>query len=274
MKVAVIQLASGPVVESNLQEVKRLARECALAGAGLVVLPENFACMGNQETDKLAIAESHGDGPIQNFVSELASELNLWIVAGTVPIKSQDPQRVYASCLVYDATGKPVVRYDKAHLFDVRLTESGETYLESETIAAGHELAWFDSPFGRVGLAVCYDLRFPEMFRNMVNQGVEIFVIPSAFTATTGRAHWEILLRARAVENLSYIMASNQGGYHVSGRETYGNSMIVNPWGEIQSRMNAGSGFVVAELDRQRLATLRETFPVLKHQRFQCGKSE
>lgn len=270
-KVAAIQLASGPNLQGNLNEVARIIQECVKAGAQLVVLPENFAFMGNQETDKLAIAESPGEGPIQRFLAGQAAEHGVWIIGGTIPMIAGDHQHVFASCLVYDSQGEMVSRYDKCHLFDVRLTEPNEIYLESETVAAGDSAVWFDSPFGRIGLAVCYDLRFPELFRQLMENQVEIIAIPSAFTATTGKAHWEVLLRARAIENLCYVIAPNQGGFHVNGRETYGSSMIVNPWGEVLQRLASGAGFVLAEIDRENQSTLRSTFPVLQHQRFRCA---
>jgi len=266
--VAAIQLASGPNLQGNLNEVARLVRESALAGARLVVLPENFALMGMKETDKLGIAESPSEGPIQQFIAQLAKQYGLWIIAGTIPMLAGDSQHVFASCLVFDSQGAVVTRYDKCHLFDVRLAESNETYLESETVAAGDQPVWFDSPFGRIGLGICYDLRFPEMFRALMAHKVEIIVLPSAFTATTGKAHWEVLLRARAIENLCYVIAANQGGYHVNGRETHGDSMIVNPWGEIQARLSHGAGFVLANIDLDKLGMLRQSFPVLEHQRF------
>lgn len=271
MKAAVIQLASGPKVEGNLEETRRLIQASVESGAQMVVLPENFAFMGNEETDKLAIAEPPDQGPIQRFISQMAREHAVWIIAGTIPVRTASRDRVYARCLVYDDRGEKVTHYDKVHLFDVRLTESNETYLESQTITAGKAPVWFDSPFGRIGLAVCYDLRFPEMFRALISHNIDILAIPSAFTATTGKAHWDVLLRARAIENLAYVLAANQGGFHVSGRETYGNSMIINPWGEILARLTSGSGWVVAELDRTKQSNLRESFPVLEHQRFYCG---
>ena len=271
--VAAIQLASGPNLQGNLNQVARLLGEAARAGAQLIVLPENFAFMGNHETDKLAIAESPGEGVIQQFLAKQAREHGVWIIGGTMPMVANDNNHVYATCLVYDAQGEMVCRYDKCHLFDVRLTESNETYLESQTVAAGNTAVWFDSPFGRIGLAICYDLRFPELFRILMQHQVEILAIPSAFTATTGKAHWEVLLRARAIENLSYVIAPNQGGFHVNGRETFGDSMIVNPWGEVQQRLASGAGFVIAEIDRDKQATLRSTFPVLEHQRFRCAST-
>ena len=269
--VAAIQLASGPNLQGNLNEVARLIEESVMAGAKLIVLPENFAFMGDKETDKLAIAESPGEGAIQQFLASQARAHGIWVIGGTIPLIAHDSQHVFASCLVYDSQGNLVTRYDKCHLFDVRLTEANETYLESETVAAGDSTVWFDSPFGRIGLAVCYDLRFPEMFRQLMEAQIEILAIPSAFTATTGKAHWEVLLRARAIENLCYLIAADQGGFHVNGRATYGHSMIVNPWGEVLQHLVTGSGFVLAEIDRENQSTLRATFPVLQHQRFRCA---
>lgn len=268
--IAAIQLASGPNLQGNLNEVARLIKESVLAGARLIVLPENFAFMGMKETDILQIAESPGEGPVQNFLVQQAKQYGVWIIAGTIPMMASDSQHVFASCLVFDSQGEQVSRYDKCHLFDVRLSESNENYLESATVEAGVSPVWFDSPFGRVGLGICYDLRFPEMFRAIMAHNVNIIALPSAFTATTGKAHWEILLRARAVENLCYVIAANQGGYHVNGRETYGDSMIINPWGEIQSRLSHGAGFVLASVDLDTQASLRQSFPVLEHQRFHC----
>jgi nitrilase len=222
--------------------------------------------MGMDERDKLSIAEKPGEGPIQNFLAEQSHHHKIWIVGGTVPLQA-DNNHVSSACLVFDDQGELKARYDKIHLFDVELRDSNESYNESETVKAGDETAWFDSPFGRVGLAICYDLRFPELFRQLVEQGVEIFAIPSAFTATTGRAHWETLIRARAIENHCYVVAANQGGYHVNGRETYGDSMIVDPWGNIMDRLQHGSGVVIADSDREKLASIRENFPSLKHRR-------
>ncbi len=267
VKVAAIQMASGPQVGANLIEAERLAREAAEDGAQLIVLPENFAIMGLSEADRLVASEDPGDGPIQDFLARLARSHNLWIIGGTIPMHSEKADKAYASTLVYNNEGQCVSRYDKLHLFDVSLEGSSEDYTESETTQPGDKIIVIDSPYGRLGLAVCYDIRFPELFRAMVTQGAEIFVIPAAFTAFTGKAHWEMLLRARAVENLCYVIASAQGGYHLNGRETYGHSMIIDPWGNIIDELPQGSGIVSATLDRQLSERIRSRFPALNHRR-------
>jgi predicted amidohydrolase len=270
-KFAAIQMASGSNVQGNLTEAERLISSAVESGASLIVLPENFAHMGKEETDKLDIAEQAGMGMIQSFLADQARQHQVWIVGGTVPISTPQNTHVKAACLVFDNEGKQVVRYDKYHLFDVQIQDTQERYVESETISAGNSLVWFDSPFGRVGIAVCYDMRFPELFRELMQNDIEVFVIPSAFTATTGQAHWEVLTRARAIENLAYVVAANQGGFHVSGRETHGDSMIVDPWGNILDRLTSGSGFVAADIDRERLEQIRKNFPSLQHRRIVWG---
>ncbi len=272
-KIAAIQMASGPNVSANLIEAGRLIEKAVAAEAGLVVLPENFAIMGLSEEDKVAVREREGEGPIQEFLAKQAERHGIWIVGGTIPLESSVPDKIRAACLVYDAKGRQVARYDKIHLFDVALRESGEEYNESATIEPGDELVVVDTPFGRLGLAVCYDLRFPELFRSLVEEGAELIALPAAFTAITGKAHWEVLVRARAIENLCYIAASAQGGYHVSGRHTHGDSMIVDPWGVVLDRLNNGSGIVVGEIDCEQLRNTRRTFPVLEHRRLPCHLS-
>lgn len=269
-KVAAIQMASGPNVEANLNEASRLITLAVNAGAKLIVLPENFAIMGMSEQDKVAIREDEGNGPIQTFLTEQADKQRVWIVAGTIPLYSRDEQRVRAACLVFDERGKQVARYDKIHLFDAQLKESNETYNESATIEPGDEVVVLDSPFGKLGLAICYDLRFPELFRRMMDENVEIIALPSAFTAITGKAHWDVLVRARSIENICYVIASAQGGYHVNGRETHGDSMIVDPWGVILDRLPRGSGFVCADLDLDKIRSTRRSFPVLEHRKLPC----
>jgi nitrilase len=254
-KIAAVQMASGPNVNANLTEAGRLIAMAAAAGARLVVLPENFAIMGMSEIDK------------QDFLAEQSIKHGVWLVGGTVPLVANDSKKVRGSCLLINDKGERVARYDKIHLFDVHLPESGENYNESETIEKGDDVVVVDTPFGRLGLAVCYDLRFPELFRKMVDMGAQIITLPSAFTAMTGRAHWKVLLRARAIENLCYVVASAQGGYHVSGRETFGNSMIVNPWGVVIDRLTSGSGFVIADIDLDYLESTRQNFPVLDHRK-------
>ena len=269
-KVAAIQMASGPNVNAKLIEATRLITMAADAGAVLVVLPENFAVMGLSEFDKVKIREADGQGVIQDFLNEQAAKHGVWLVGGTIPLAAHDPDKVRSACLLIDDQGQRVARYDKIHLFDVELPDNGERYVESETIEEGDQVVVVDSPFGRLGLAICYDLRFPELFRKMADQGVELIAIPSAFTAITGMAHWEPLVRARAIENLCYVIAAGQGGYHVNGRETYGDSMIVDPWGRVLDRLPSGSGFVLAELDMGNLESIRRNFPVLEHRRMQC----
>ena len=266
-RVAAIQMASGPNVDANLIEAGRNIQAAANAGARLIVLPENFALMGLSETDNLKFAEKDGTGKIQDFLSEQAEKNKAWIVGGTTPIVADTPEKINAACLVYDDQGKRVARYDKIHLFDVEIVDSGENYTESQTIKPGNDVVVIDSPFGKLGLAICYDLRFPELFRALLDKGAEIFVVPSAFTAITGRAHWETIVRARAIENLSFVIAAAQGGYHVSGRETYGDSMIVDPWGTVLDRLPSGSGFVIADIDKDRLESIRRNFPSIDHRK-------
>lgn len=268
LQVAAIQMASGPNVHANLIKARRLIGEAANAGARLVVLPENFGFMGEKDSDQLAHREQDGDGLLQNFLRDIAKEHAIWIVGGTIPLVGKDENRVRASCLVYDDQGRRVARYDKVHLFDVHLIETDEYYTESDTIEPGEEVVVFDSPVGRLGIAICYDLRFPEIFRTMLNKGVDVLAIPSAFTAVTGRAHWDLLIRARAIENVAYVIAAGQGGYHINGRETYGHSMIVDPWGVVQDELEQGAGFATALIDLEYQQRVRRDFPVIDHRRF------
>lgn len=268
-RIAAIQMASGPQVSANLTEAARLIARAAQSGARLLALPENFAIMPMKESERLAVAETDGRGPIQDFLAQQARMHGVWIVGGTIPVKAASASHVRGACLVYNDRGVRVARYDKMHLFDVRL-ESGEQYNESAAFEPGTETVVFDSPFGRIGLAVCYDLRFPELFRRLLDAGAEIFAVPSAFTARTGRAHWEILVRTRAVENLCYVVAAAQGGYHLSGRETWGDSMIVNPWGEVLDRLPRGSGVVAADADLRLQQRMRGSFPSITHRRLRA----
>ena len=262
-------MASGPNVEGNLREAARLIQRAAEQGAQLVALPEHFGIMGMREEDKVAVREKEGSGPIQAFLSETARKHGIWLVGGSVPLECRAPDKVRNSSLVYDATGRRVARYDKIHLFDVRL-DNGEVYNESASIEPGDTPVVADTPFGKLGLAVCYDLRFPELFRRLLDQGAELFAVPSAFTVRTGRAHWEVLVRGRAVENLAYVIAAAQGGYHLNGRETYGDSMIVNPWGEVLDRLARGSGVVLADLDRRYFEHTRSSFPSIQHRKLRA----
>ncbi|MFA7592520.1 MAG: carbon-nitrogen hydrolase family protein [Thiohalobacteraceae bacterium] len=270
-KVACIQMASGPNVGANLFEAEKLIYQASQQGARLVVLPENFAIMALKEADKVAARERDGHGPIQEFLAHTAKRLGLWLVGGTIPLEAGDPTRVRAACLVYDDRGRRVARYDKIHLFDVRLVGSDERYTESETIEPGTDLTVVETPFGRLGLAICYDLRFPELFRALLDRGMDMIAVPSAFTAITGRAHWEMLVRTRAIENLSYVFAAAQGGYHVNGRETHGDTMIVDPWGLVLDRLPRGSGVVCAAIDLERVKSTRRNFPAVDHRRLHCG---
>jgi deaminated glutathione amidase len=261
VKIAGIQMASGPSVAANLSEAERLIHLAADQGAKLIALPEYFAIMGLKDYDKVQVREKEGHGPIQKFLSKMAKKHGVWLIGGSVPLESNYANKVRNSCLAYDDSGKQVARYDKIHLFGLDL--GNEHYHEEKTIEAGGEVVTVDSPFGKIGLSICYDLRFPELFRLMGD--VNIIVIPSAFTETTGKAHWESLIRARAIENLAYVLAPAQGGYHLSGRETHGNSMIVDPWGVILDRLPRGSGIVMAGINPQYQASLRKSLPVLKH---------
>jgi nitrilase len=261
VKVAAIQMASGPYVAANLSEAERLIEIAANQGAKLVVLPEYFAIMGLKETDKVAVREEEGKGPIQSFLAKMAKKHKIWLVGGSIPLVSNFPNKVRNSCLVFDDKGQLAARYDKIHLFGLDL--GNEHYHEEKTIESGDAIKVVDTPFGRIGLSICYDLRFPELYRAM--KDVNIIIVPAAFTDTTGRAHWETLIRARAIENLSYVIASAQGGYHLSGRETHGNSMIVDPWGVILDRLPRGSGVVISTINPQYQASLRKSLPALKH---------
>lgn len=264
--VAAVQMASGPTVSENLTHAGHLIAQAAQAGAKLVALPENFALMAAGDPERLGAAEPDGSGPIQGFLATAAREHRVWLVGGTIPMATPGGSRVRASCLVYDDRGTRVARYDKIHLFDVQLG-NGERYRESSSIEGGDETVVVPTPFGNVGLAVCYDLRFPELFRRLLDGGAELFVVPSAFTAHTGRAHWEVLLRARAVENLAYVIAPDQGGRHINGRETHGHTMIINPWGEILRQLPRGPGVVLAECDLSTLRAMRAQLPSIEHRR-------
>jgi nitrilase len=270
MRVAAIQMTSGHEIELNLEAAGRFLSEAARQGAVLAALPENFAFMGRDSGDKRAIAEPDGAGRIQNFLADSARRLKIWIVGGTVPLRhASDNQgsegRVSASLLVYDAQGQRVARYDKMHLFDVDVPGSAETHRESAHTVPGHDARVIDTPAGKLGLAVCYDMRFPELFRVLSRQGAEMFVVPSAFTVPTGRAHWEVLLRARAIENLCGVIAPAQWGVHSSGRETFGDSLIIDHWGKVLARMPEGTGCVVADIDPAARLDARTRFPALEH---------
>ncbi|MBN8761577.1 MAG: acyltransferase [Thiobacillus sp. 65-69] len=261
VRVAAIQMASGPNVASNLAEAERLIELAVGGGARLVALPEFFAIMGMKDADVVKAREAEGHGPIQAFLSRMAKKHRIWLIGGSVPLEASALNKVRNSCLVYDERGKLVARYDKIHLFGLDL--GNERYQESKLIEPGDTIVVINSPFGRIGLSICYDLRFPELYRAMPD--VDIIVVPSAFTATTGRAHFETLIRARAIENLAYVVAPAQGGYHLSGRETHGDSMIVDPWGVVLDRLPRGSGVVIANINSAYQASLRKSLPALQH---------
>lgn len=266
---AAIQMNSGDDRDANLRAAGTLLQRAAEAGAKLAALPENFAFMGARERDKLAVAEADGSGPIQDFLANTAARLGLWIVAGTVPLAvAGDPDRVWAASLVYDAAGLRVARYDKIHLFDVEVP-GGERYRESNSIARGEPAQGVvvDTPLGALGLSVCYDMRFPELYRRLVDRGAELLCMPAAFTYRTGQAHWDLLLRARAVEDQCHVLAPAQCGTHPGGRRTWGHALIADPWGQVLSYIEDGEGHALAPIDRGRLQQVRQDFPALTHRR-------
>lgn len=272
-RVAAIQMASSPNVDANLLEAEKLIDDAVEAGAQLIVLPENFAFMGRSDLDLCEIAEKDGEGPLQDFLSKIAKRHGIWLVGGTIPLEAEDKSKVRAACLIFDDQGNRIGRYDKIHLFDVSVPQSDEKYEESSAIEPGNQVVAVDTPVGRLGITICYDLRFPELYRNLIDNRVEIFCLPAAFTALTGKAHWTTLVRARAIENLAFFIAAAQGGFHKSGRETYGHSMIVDPWGSVLAQASSGAGFVTAEIDRKCLSTTRQSFPALDHRSLGCRSS-
>lgn len=293
-RIAAIQMTSSTSVTENLQQVAFYCAKAQDEAVDLLVLPENFAWMGKKEANKLAVAENYGQGEIQEYIGRLAKRHRLWLIAGTIPLKGSN-NRVKASSLVYDDKGQCVARYDKIHLFDVCITRNKghflssqekktnytasrkekaaevskvsklETYLESQTVERGNDLVVVATPVGKIGLSVCYDLRFPELYQQLIIRGAEILAVPSAFTAITGRAHWEVLLRARAIENLCYVVAPNQSGQHENGRQTYGHTMIVWPWGKIMVQQKKGVGMISADINLEELAEMRRQFPCNDH---------
>lgn len=261
--VAAVQMVSGDDVEANLVEAARLVAEAANAGAKLVALPEYFSLLSLDETTKIKHREVEGSGPMQDCLADTAARHGVWLVGGTIPMTSAADDKVRNSTLVFNPTGQQVARYDKIHLFG--FDNGTERFDESRTIEAGNDICCFETPFGRVGLSVCYDLRFPELYRAMGR--VDLILVPSAFTATTGQAHWETLLRARAIENQCYVMAPAQGGRHPGGRQTWGHTMIIDPWGEILACRDEGSGTVVADIERARIDAVRRQLPALENRR-------
>jgi nitrilase len=268
-RVAAIQMVSGGDVDTNLASAAGLIGRAVADRATFLLLPENFAIMGRNEEDKLRVMEVYGgQGPIQSFLAGQARAHGIWIMGGTIPLKADAANKVRAACLLFNPEGKCVARYDKIHLFDVAVGGGAQDiYNESATIEGGTEVTVASTPFGNIGMSVCYDLRFPELYRRMHESNVNIITVPSAFTATTGRAHWESLLRARAIENLCYVIASNQGGRHMNDRETWGHSMVVSPWGEILAMVEQGEGIACADIDPGKLQELRNRFPSLAHRK-------
>jgi deaminated glutathione amidase len=265
--VAAIQMTSGHVVADNLAAASLLLREAKDAGAEIACLPENFCFIGLKDADKLRVAEPDGDGVVQNFLSTTARELKMWILGGTVVLRGDSDSRVANTSLLIDADGKRVARYDKIHLFDVTIPGRNEQYLESRHVTPGAAAVVADTPVGRLGMSVCYDMRFPELYRELVSQGAEWLAMPAAFTVPTGLAHWETLLRARAIENLCYVVAPAQWGTHSSGRETYGDTIIIDYWGQVLSRMAKGTGVITADIDLTKLNESRQRFPALENRR-------
>jgi len=265
--VAAIQMTSGHVVAENLLAAGKLLREAKDLGAEVACLPENFSFIGLRDADKLQVAEAYGDGSVQAFLRDTARQLKLWILGGTTVIKVDSARRVANTSLLIDADGKRVARYDKIHLFDVTIPGRDEQYLESTHVMPGAKVVVADTPVGRLGLSVCYDMRFPELYRELVTQGAQWLVMPAAFTVPTGRAHWETLLRARAIENLCYVVAPAQSGTHTSGRETYGDTLIVDYWGQVLSRLPKGTGVITADIDLAKQAETRARFPALGNRR-------
>ena len=260
-RVAAIQMVSTPRIEDNLRTAASLIADAVAQGADLVALPEYFPIMGWRDADKIAVREADGSGPIQEFLSDTARRHGVWLVGGSLPLEASVTDKVLNTCLVFDPQGARVARYDKIHLFGFQKGE--ERYNESATIEPGRQPVGFDTHFARVGVSICYDLRFPELFRALGT--VDLLVLPAAFTEVTGRAHWEILLRARAIENQCYMLAVAQGGRHENGRETHGNSMLIDPWGEVLVRRDKGEGVVIGEIDPARIAEVRASLPALSH---------
>ena len=260
-KVAAVQMVSEPEVQANLAVAGELIAQAAGEGAQLVALPEYFCILGLRERDKVTVREAYGHGPIQDFLAAAAARNKVWLVGGSAPLACADPDKVRNTCLVFDDSGRRVARYDKIHLFGFDL--GTERFQESRSIEPGTEVVTLDTPYARLGLSICYDLRFPELYRKMGT--VDLILVPSSFTATTGKDHWEMLLRARAVENQAYVLAPAQGGHHKNGRDTWGHSMIIDPWGKVLAVLASGPGVVTAEIDHAEIARVRQSLPALTH---------
>lgn len=261
LRLAAVQMVSGPDVAKNLAAARRWVGEAAEQGASLVLLPEYFPLMGHSDSDKLRAREPDGSGPLQDWLAATAADCGVWLVGGSLPLLADAADKVRNTCLVYGPDGKRAARYDKIHLFS--FTQGSERYDEGASIEAGSAPVAFETPFARVGLSICYDLRFPELYRAL--GAVDLIVVPAAFTETTGRAHWETLLRARAIENQCYVLAAGQGGQHDNGRLTHGNSMLIDPWGTVLDRRLKGPGIIIGDFCPEHLAKIRRSLPALDH---------
>jgi predicted amidohydrolase len=266
-KIAAIQLNTTADTEQSLALAASLVAQAAQQEAKLAVLPEMTIGCGISQTQRLQLAEHYGNGPIQDYLANLAATQKIWLVVGSIPLKADHPAKVRSACLVYNAEGTVVARYDKIHLFDARVNQGSEIYKESDLVEAGDSLTVLDTPVGRLGLSICYDIRFPEMFRSLFRLGAEIIAMPAAFTVPTGEAHWHALMRARAIESYAYLIGAGQWGVHANGRSTYGHSMIVDPWGQVVAQLEHGNGVIYHTLDKKYQQQLRTDFPVLSHQR-------
>ena len=270
MKIAALQMVSAPDLATNLATAERLIDQAATDGAQLVSLPEYFVQMGLHETDKFQIAEKFGRGPMQEMLAAKARQHAIWVAGGSIPMKTQDPAKVTNTALLFNPQGEVVARYDKMHLFSYQ--DGTRNLDEGRTMVAGRDVVTADTPLGRIGMSICYDLRFPELYRAMGE--VDLILVPSAFTVPTGSAHWRVLLIARAIENQCYVLAAAQGGTHASGRQTYGHSMLVDPWGEVVSVLPHGEGVVMGEMDPERLKSVRHNLQALKHRRLNTTSAE
>jgi deaminated glutathione amidase len=272
-KIAAIQMTSSHLVADNLAVAGELLRQAKDLGADIACLPENFSFLGLKDSDKVQVAETDGEGVVQAFLSHTARKLKMWILGGSINIKGDSPQRVANASLLIDADGQRVARYDKMHLFDVTIPGRNEQYRESGHVVPGREVVVADTPVGRLGLSICYDMRFPELYREMMTRGAEWLAMPAAFTVPTGQAHWETLLRARAIENLCYVVAPAQFGLHSNGRETYGDSLLVDYWGQVLCRLPTGTGVIAADIDLDALAESRRRFPALDNRQLGLPKA-
>lgn len=267
-QIAAIQMTSTASVQDNLAQAQKLIAIAINTGAQLIVLPEMFATMGMDKESACHVYETQGTGPIQEFLAAQAKQSRAWIIGGTIPLKSDDGERARAACLVFNDKGECVARYDKIHLFDVYVADSRENFQESKRIEPGEQIVVIETPVGKVGLAICYDLRFPELFRLLQERGAEIFALPAAFTVPTGQAHWEILMRSRAIENTCYMVGAAQWGNNSPNRKTFGDSIIIDPWGNILTQLTENTGVINAAINLNYLHEIRRNFPLMQHRKF------